>query len=127
MKAAALFALLAGFFGLASFGGRPLRPAHWGGSGVEVAVQSLSSKVELSCGNGTINEPFFIDRNGRFDLAGTYESGPVALPPPLHPAHYIGSVEGKTMRLTIRVDDTAEMIGPFQLTRGVVPVIIKCL
>ena len=92
-----------------------------------LTVRSLSTNIEFDCAQGMITQEFLVDRHGRFDLRGTYESGPIVLPPPFHPAHYVGAVDGKMMQLMITLDDTGETIGPFQLTRGVVPVIIKCL
>jgi hypothetical protein len=127
MKIVGLLILVATLFGSTNFGDRALRPGHWGGMEIELTVLAVSSDVELDCAHGMIMEQFSVDRYGHFDLAGTYESGPVVLPPPFRPAHYVGDVNGKTMRLMIRLDDTGETVGPFHLTRGVVPVIIKCL
>ena len=94
MKLAGLSAMVAVLLGFSNFGGRPLRPPHWGGVGIALNVQSLSSQVELDCAQGTITQQFRIDRHGNFDLPGTYEAGPIVLPPSFHPAHYVGASPG---------------------------------
>jgi hypothetical protein len=130
MKWAGLCLVLAGLFASTSFGGHVLRARHWGGMGVELDIGPGMSRIEFDCAHGTISDRFTVDRQGQFDLSGTYfrdGPGPITTPPPGLPAHYVGDIEGGTMHLTVILTDTGETIGPFLLTRGVQGFIVKCL
>ena len=130
MKVAGLCLLSAVLFASASFAGHVLRARHWGGMGVELDLRAGFSRIEFDCAHGTISDRFTVDKQGQFDLSGTYlldGPGPITTPPPGHPAHYVGDVQGATMHLTVILTDTGATIGPFLLTRDDQGFIVKCL
>lgn len=95
-----------------------------------LAISTNGATLEFDCATGQISQPVTIDKNGNFDVAGTFtpqHGGPVrkdeSMPP--HPARYSGHVDGETMTLKV-VRDQLE-IGAFTLTRGAPPKLMKCL
>jgi hypothetical protein len=128
MKVARLCLIAAVFFASATFAGHILRARHWGSNGIELDVRGIFSSIDFDCAHGTITDRFVVDRQGRFDLSGTYVlDGPGPINHPPQPAHYVGDVQGDTMRLTVILVDTGEMIGPFLLMRGNQGLVVKCL
>lgn len=104
----------------------------WGGKRIGMEIADDRTVIEFDCAHAAINDPFVADRNGKFDLKGTYEAerpGPqrAGVPSNERPARYTGSVNGKSMTLTITLTDTNETIGTFTLTHGVTAQIVKCL
>lgn len=104
----------------------------WGTGGIGLRVADEGVSVEFDCAHGTINEPLVVDANGRFDAMGTYVTerpGPVRedRQPAAQQARYSGQVEGETMTVTIRLEDTKQNIGTFTLTRNKYPRLRKCL
>jgi len=102
----------------------------WGGDHVVLRVNPLGATVEFDCAQGRLAARPAPDGSGRFDVTGTYaiEIGPIPAEdrPPLA-ARYFGSVDGDTMRLSVTIVDREETFGPFTLTRGVTPILVKCL
>jgi hypothetical protein len=103
----------------------------WGGQGLTMTVGAASSTLSFDCGHGTIDQPFVASPTGSFDLVGTYvhESGGPIRPGPsvVHPAHYTGTVNGKTMEFTATETDTGLTLGKFALTLGSAGRIVRCL
>ena len=103
----------------------------WGGAHVALTMSESSTHVEFDCAHGDLSRPIQIDRQGRFNLAGTLvreRGGPVRRDAPVdsHPARYEGSVLADTMTLTVRLMDSDELIGTFTLTRGAAGRLVKC-
>ena len=103
----------------------------WGGRRISMEIADDGATIEFDCANAAINDSFVADRNGRFDLKGTYEverPGPQRAGPSSNaqPARFTGSVNGKSMTLNITLTDTNESIGEFTLTHGVTAQIVKC-
>lgn len=100
----------------------------WGGSGVSLMALPDGSRVELDCAHG--NGELLVIRGGRFEADAEWfrEGGPVPEEPvdPV-PAVFSGSVSGKRMTLSIRLEDRADPLGPFALEEGREPVLRKCL
>ncbi len=104
----------------------------WGGDHVSLSVADTSTHLELDCALGDIPAVPTLDRQGQFQVAGTYtrgHGGPIRQGeiPDTHPAIYSGLVASKTMTLTIRLSDTNESIGPFTLLSGSLGRVFKCL
>jgi hypothetical protein len=102
----------------------------WGGDGVMLTVSDTATHLEFDCANGDIPGPFTADARGQFDLAGTFvqeHGGPIQQAPDSHPAMYSGSVSSMAMVLTVRLSDSNEMIGPFNLVRGSSGRVVNCL
>ncbi len=103
----------------------------WGGQHLTITIGAASTILSYDCAHGTIDQPFVVDSNGRFDLVGTHvpeSPGPIREGDPVvHPARYTGTVDGKTMTFTVTETDIGQTIGPFVLTLGVAGRIVKCL
>ena len=102
----------------------------WGGKSALLNVQENGAGLDLACAHGSIEQPIVLDSNRAFDLSGTYEQesfGPqVAGENKKQPARYTGSIEGKTMTLTIKLTQTKETIGPMTLSFGKMTMLQKC-
>jgi len=95
-------------------------------------VTDTSTHLELDCAHGDIPAVLTLDRQGQFQVAGTYtreHGGPIRQGeiPDSHPAIYSGLVASKMMTLTIRLSDANESIGPFTLVSGSLGRVFKCL
>src|SRR5947208_413386 len=96
---------------------------EWGGRGARLTVRDDGASLELDCAHGSA-EVLSLDKDGRFDVAGRLvreHGGPIRRDEAevSAPARYRGSVEGKTMTLTLAVgEDAGETVGPFELTLG---------
>jgi hypothetical protein len=54
----------------------------WGGEHIEFVVNDNGAEVDYDCAHGRINQPIVLDKNGKFNLAGTYvteHGGPVRI------------------------------------------------
>jgi hypothetical protein len=103
----------------------------WGGMHVRLNVGAGGVELEFDCAHGQISVPFKTGPEGRFDLPGTYTRegpGPIRLKhlPTAVPAHYSGRVEGSRMTLSVRLDDPAQALGDYSLTRGQEGRVTKC-
>lgn len=109
-----------------------VRSGTWGGEHVGVEVTDENTSIEFDCAHGAIEGLFVIDRDGRFDMKGSYEverPGPqrVGQASNARSARYTGSVNDTKMVLTVMLTDTNETIGTFTLKHGATPQIVKCL
>jgi uncharacterized protein YceK len=86
----------------------------WGGKHIAILVSDSSTTLEYACAHGTIDEAIIMDDEN--DEA-----------PDEHPALYKGHIVGNEMTLILVLTDTDTEIGTFSLTRGVDPLIHKCL
>lgn len=108
-----------------------LLAGRWGGRGVALQVSPEGARLELDCAHGTIRPPMRIDESGGFRLQGTFVQ---ERPGPARqdrgedgvPAVYIGSTDGKTMSLTVSLQDADRTLGPFTLERDAPPRVRKC-
>ena len=103
----------------------------WGALHIVMEVSAESASIEYDCAHGTINGPLALDRRGRFSWAGTHTTehgGPIRRDekPNHRPARYTGSINGKTMTLTVTLTDTNETLGPYTLTHGNSGRVFKC-
>src|SRR5438105_3417941 len=92
---------------------RTLQQDHWGGVDIEIDFKTSFTTIEFDCARGMVSERFLIDRQGQFDVSGTYVPegpGPIAVtdPPLIHPARYTGDVHNGVMHLTVTLLDTGE-------------------
>lgn len=102
----------------------------WGGKSALLNIEEKGAGLDLACAHGSIEQPIVLDSAHAFDLAGTYEQesfGPTrADEDKKQPARYTGSVDGKTMTLTIKLTQTKETIGPLILSFGKMVMLQKC-
>jgi hypothetical protein len=92
---------------------------NWGGQNIQLTVNDAGAQVQFSCSHGTIDEALVL-KDGKFSARGTFiREGPGPLreddPPAKQPAVYRGSVQDKTMTLTVTLDKTNEQVGSFEL------------
>lgn len=104
----------------------------WGGEHIGVMVSDSSATLEYDCAHGTIDEPIIPDEDGNFEVSGVHvieHGGPMRSDEVLdeHPALYKGHIVGNEMTLILVLTDTDTEVDTFSLTRGVNPLIYKCL
>ena len=104
----------------------------WGGEHIGMVVSDSSTTLEYDCAHGTIDEPIIPDDEGRFEVIGVHvfeHGGPIRIDetPDEHPALYKGHIVDNEMTLILVITDTNTEIDTFSLTRGVDPLIYKCL
>ena len=105
-------------------------PSTWGGEHLMLTISASGAALEFDCAAGQIGQPIAVDKNGNFDMAGTFtpqHGGPIRKDEsaPAQPARYSGHVARDTMTLNV-VRDQQE-IGKFTLTRGARPKLTRCL
>lgn len=108
-----------------------LSQGTWGGSQIRVNVEQTKASIDYVCAHGTINGPLTFDSKGRFTWRGTHSSerpGPIRLgqDPDSQSAIYSGSIKGDTITLTVRLEDSKEVLGTFTLKRGVSGRVFRC-
>jgi hypothetical protein len=104
----------------------------WGGDHIALSVTADGATLEYDCATGLIDEVVSPDAEGRFHALGSHDighGGPVKQGelPDRHPASYRGHIAGDTMTLTVTLTDRGMEVGTFELTRGAVPRIVRCL
>jgi hypothetical protein len=104
----------------------------WGGPHVSLEITGETGRIEYDCAHGTLGGPIKLDREGRFEVAGTHASergGPVreGEEDSGQPARYRGQVKGKTLSLTVTLTGSGEELGTFTLTQGATSRLVKCL
>lgn len=103
----------------------------WGGDNAAVMVTESATHVHVGCTNGDMPATIQLDAAGRFTVSGNYllRAYPVAMGPSL-PAEFDGRVNGRTLALTITVNDTIEKktvrLGPVTVTLGREPRMGPC-
>jgi hypothetical protein len=128
-----VLAAVAGYScGSSTTGPSGLLAGVWGGDHITLAVADARIHLELDCAHGDIPVVPALDREGQFEVAGTYvreHGGPIRQGeiPDAHPAIYSGRVASTAMSLTIRLSDTNERIGAFTLVSGSSGRVVKCL
>ena len=103
----------------------------WGGNHVSMEVSDEGARIEYACAHGAITEPIRVDREGKFSAKGTHvqeRGGPIREGSQnAEQVVYSGTIDGKTLTLTVTKSSTDEVIGTFTLTLGKVSRIRKCL
>ena len=126
-----LVAVVCASCGRAPTGPSPVDTGIWGGDHVTLSVGNGASHLEFDCAHGDI--PGALNAShGEIQAIGTFvreHGGPIRIDEPLdsHPAFYSGTVSTDTMKLSIRLTDSGDVIGSFTLARGVPGRVLKCL
>ena len=101
----------------------------WGGDHARLTISDTAATIEFDCAHGTLDVPLFVDRTGRFDVGGIFvreHGGPIRVDEVLdqEPARYVGTVDGRTMILTVI---SSQPVGTFTLVLGQAARLVKCL
>jgi hypothetical protein len=96
---------------------------NWGGQNALLEVSEDGARIRFSCARGSLEGPFALDSEGRFNAKGTFTAGVMGPlneddPPKSRPAAYSGVVRDKKMTLTVTVPDDKNEGGTFELTLG---------
>jgi hypothetical protein len=99
----------------------------WGTNDAGFIVSDTAAHAHVGCTYGDIHQAITLNEQGRFDVPGQYNINayPVDLGI-LHPARFIGLVEGSRLTLTIVLTDTLVSIGPVTLIYGRQPTMAVC-
>lgn len=99
----------------------------WGTRDAGFIVSDTAAHVHIGCTYGDVHQPIVVDAQGRFEVAGQYNINayPVDLGI-LHPARFIGVVDGRHLTLTVELTDTTASYGPVTLTYGTEPTMAVC-
>ena len=99
----------------------------FGGNNAGLMADDTSAHVHIGCTYGDVHAPIVLDPSSRFDVAG--EQNITAFPVDrgiLHPARFTGSIDGRTLTLTVTLTDTAVTLGPVSLTFDKEPTMGPC-
>jgi hypothetical protein len=106
---------------------------EFGGPHVGLVLQGGLGDLEYDCASGTIDQAVIPAKDGSFRVTGTHragQGGPVRVGQIFRSqrATYAGSVDKdkNNMTLTVTLEDRT-VLGPFNLVRGAVPQITRCL
>lgn len=103
----------------------------WGGEHVALIVEATGARVELDCAHGAATAALTLDAGGRFDVPGYFvpeHGGPsreIEQQDPL-PARYVGTSDGREVRVSIHVTGDSTTLGPFSAKHGAPPQLFKC-
>jgi len=103
----------------------------WGGEHVSLEITERGGSVEFDCAQGTIDQRVSLDRQGNFDVPGTYveeHGGPVRKDEQgrSYPVRYTGRIKDGKMSLTVRRSGSRKVIGTFTLVLGQEAMLFKC-
>lgn len=113
----------------------PQKPANlygeWGGDHIALSVEGGLGRLSYDCAQGTIDQAIVPGPDGNFSASGTHipgQGGPIQVGQifTTHKAEYRGNVQGDTMQLRTILDD-GTVLGPFSLTLGQPPNLLRCL
>jgi hypothetical protein len=104
-------------------GGGNLALGTWGGDNAGLIATDSLTHVHIGCTFGDIVGTVALDASGAFVRDGSYllRAYPIAVGPTM-PARFTGRVIGRTLTLSIAVNDTVEkktvLLGPVTITYG---------
>jgi hypothetical protein len=105
---------------------------NWGGPHMGMVMTDSGGVIEFDCAAGRIPAPIPLDRRGNFDVAGLLVHqgpGPVRIDSvyPSTPGRYAGWSDGRTMSVTLTVDDGSLPPQSFTMSYGGNAHVLKCL
>jgi hypothetical protein len=106
-------------------------PSQWAGEHVVLEVKEDGAQLDFDCAHGQITGLVLLDRNGKFDVAGTF--APEHAGPMLRDednsnasARFTGQVKGEMLLLKVIPAGATQPFGSFTLTKGAEPRLKKC-
>jgi len=103
----------------------------WGGDSSGLIVSDTAMHLHVACTYGDVSGRIPVAANGEFDVQGSYmlRAYPITVGPSV-PARFVGRLSGKTVTITVTVDDTVQhqtvTRGPVVLTYGAEPRLGPC-
>ncbi|MFL6281969.1 MAG: hypothetical protein ACJ74Q_02240 [Pyrinomonadaceae bacterium] len=106
-----------------------LTPGIWGGEHIRFEATESGARIDLDCAHAAVEGKIYVDRAGRFGVAGTYyreHGGPVREEEEARGerVRLDGSVGGSLMKLTVTRGGTR--VGTYTLTRDREARVVKC-
>jgi hypothetical protein len=106
-----------------------LTPGVWGGEHIRFEATESGARIDLDCAHAAVEGKIYVDRAGRFGVAGTYyqeHGGPVREEEEARGerVRLDGSVGGSLMKLTVTRGGTK--VGTYTLTRDREARVVKC-
>lgn len=103
----------------------------WGGPHIGVTFQGAIGTVRFDCATGSIDGLVMAAQGGPFTVKGIYRAGatgPIRVGDRFvaQPATYSGNVDKDVMTLNVELED-GTALGPFTLTQGAAPQLMRCL
>lgn len=99
----------------------------WGGDNAGLIADDTVAHVHIGCTLGNTRISIRPGTDGRFEVAGTYNVDAYPVDRGIvHPALFIGQVNGNSLSLSVRLTDTGQKLGPVTLKRGVEPKMGPC-
>lgn len=110
---------------------RTLAHGIWGGSHASLDVSAKGATLEFDCAHGWIDEPIRLDSRRRFEIKGVFVPEPrghirVGREPKPQAALYKGEVEGKKLKLWVKLSGSDQPSGTYSLVHGEQEKIRKC-
>jgi len=108
-----------------------LATGTWGGENAGLIVNDTMAHVHVGCTYGDFPAPIALGADSRFSVSGDYllTAYPVARGPTM-PAEFAGVLRGRTLTMTVAVNDTVEkklvVLGPVTVTLGDEPRMGPC-
>jgi hypothetical protein len=104
---------------------------NWGGEHVSMEVTNSGATLEFDCAHGSVPEPLTLDADGRFDRSGVFvreQGGPIreGEPEDTRPARYSGTTDGRSMSLTITIQDGSLPVQAYRLELGNLGHVFRC-
>lgn len=99
----------------------------WGGKDAGFIVDDTSAHAHIGCTKGDVHQAITLDPSGRFDVEGDYNVDAYPVDRGIvHPARFIGVVEGRRLTLTVVLTDTVLSLGPVTLFYNREPEMSMC-
>jgi hypothetical protein len=103
----------------------------WGGEHIRAEVTEGGAQIEFDCAHGAIEQAIVLNSKGGFDVPGKFapqHGGPVRDDEESKAisVHYVGTIRGSELSLTITNAGTKESIGEYTLTHGSEGRVMKC-
>ncbi len=103
---------------------------EWGGEGVAAVIETGSASFEFDCAHASVPGGLSFSEDGSFEVSGIWvrEGGPLSNedPPDELEAVFRGRIGGTSMSLEVDIIPRDVTAGPYQLRRGLSPILRKC-
>lgn len=106
-----------------------LAEGNWGANGANFIVSDQGAFLDFGCAVAQIPNRILLDKNGEFEMDGTYQNQGGAQPVdgyPLYRARFHGSVDGKLLKLDYTVEGHSDK-NSLVLTFDFVARLFRCL